>query len=291
MCNVHATFASCVSMPRSIDGRCGSVPHLAGAHILRPCARCSGFQLQLERSQRANDATARANAAAQSKRDEYEALLRAAQKKLNFQACSLSSAEAASAAAAAAAAATIAQLREQVAAQEEALRCSAGDTMGATDENLRLSTQLRACESRERGLREQMLREQMLLREQVAGMERGLREQVVELQQHVVQATADLIDERQAHRLLHDELAESERSLGGAALFWAACYDQAFSVVDTGALDARVRGDTLGARCSSSHGECSKGSFSTTGARQQSQPPRLHILSASLHSSDSGEEW
>ena len=172
------------------------------------------------------------------------------------------------------------------------MRRSAGDAMSATDDNLRLSTQLRACESRERGLREQMLREQMLLREQVAGMERGLREQVVELQQQVVQATADLIDERQAHRLLHDELAESERSLGGAALFWAACYDQAFSVVDTGALDARaVRGETL-SRCSS-HGVCcnGSGSFSNTSSTQQFQPLRPHILSPSLHSSDSGEEW
>jgi hypothetical protein len=278
---------------RSVPHLAGrSVPHLAGAPILRPCARCSGFQLQLERSQRANDATARANAAAQAKRDEYEALLRAAQKKLDVQACSLCSAAAASTAAAVAAAATIAQLQQQVAAQEEALRRSAGDAMSATDDNLRLSTQLRACESRERGLREQMLREQMLLREQVAGMERGLREQVVELQQQVVQATADLIDERQAHRLLHDELAESERSLGGAALFWAACYDQAFSVVDTGALDARaVRGETL-SRCSS-HGVCcnGSGSFSNTSSTQQFQPLRPHILSPSLHSSDSGEEW
>jgi len=265
-------------MPYNVGSPVMRPPHSVGSPILRPCARCSGLQLQLERSQRANDATARANAAAQLKRDEYEALWRAAQKKLDFQAGSVSSAAAASAAAAATAAATIALLQEQVAAQQD-----------ATDENLRLSAQLHACESRERGLREQMLREQMLLREQVTGMERGLHEQVVELQQRVVRATADLIHERQAHRLLHDELAESERSLGGAALFWAACYDQAFSVVDAGALDARVRGGTATPR--RSHGECSSGSFSNAGSRQQAQPSRPHILSATLHSSDSGEEW
>ena len=267
------------------------MPHIKGAHILRPCARCTGFQQQLERSQRANEATARAYAAAQAKRDEYEALLQAAQKKLDVQACSFSSAAAANSAAAAAAAATIAQLQEQVAAQEEALRRSAGEAKRAADENLRLSTQLRACESRERGLREQMLREQMLLRERVAEMERGLREQVVELQQQAAQASADLMDARQAHRVthrvLHGELAESERRLGGAALFWAACYDQAFPLADAGALgldDGRARLDTRAARCS--HGERSNGSFASTGSRQ-----RPHILSASLYSSDSGEEW
>ena len=277
------------SMPQ-LD-RARSMPHIKGAHILRPCARCTGFQQQLERSQRANEATARAYAAAQAKRDEYEALLQAAQKKLDVQACSFSSAAAANSAAAAAAAATIAQLQEQVAAQEEALRRSAGEAKRAADENLRLSTQLRACESRERGLREQMLREQMLLRERVAEMERGLREQVVELQQQAAQASADLMDARQAHRVthrvLHGELAESERRLGGAALFWAACYDQAFPLADAGALgldDGRARLDTRLARCS--HGERSNGSFASTGSRQ-----RPHILSASLYSSDSGEEW
>ena len=120
-------------------------------------------------------------------------------------------------------------------------------------------------------------------------MERGLREQVVELQHQAAQASADLMDTRQAHsvthRVLHGELAESERSLGGAALFWAACYDQAFPL--TGALgldDGRARLDTRAARCS--HGERSNGSFASTGSRQ-----RPHILSASLYSSDSGEEW
>ena len=71
------------SMPQ-LD-RARSMPHIKGAHILRPCARCTGFQQQLERSQRANEATARAYAAAQAKRDEYEALLQAAQKKLDVQ--------------------------------------------------------------------------------------------------------------------------------------------------------------------------------------------------------------
>ena len=80
------------SMPQ-LD-RARSMPHIKGAHILRPCARCTGFQQQLERSQRANEATARAYAAAQAKRDEYEALLQAAQKKLDVQACSFSSAAA-----------------------------------------------------------------------------------------------------------------------------------------------------------------------------------------------------
>ena len=184
-----------------------------------PCTRCSGLQLQLQRSQRANTATARANAAAQSKRDEYECTARLLQKKLHFQA------------------ATIALLQEQVAAQEEALRRSADKAMGTADDNLRLRTQLHACESREC----------------------GLLKQVAALQEHFVRATANLIDERQAHRLLHDELAESERSLGGAALFWAACYDQAVPIVDGFSRHRRVCGGTL--RSEDASGQELSGSF------------------------------
>lgn len=133
----------------------------------------------------------------QSQRDDHERAARALQKKVHAQAHGLSTA-----------AATIAQLQEQLATQAAALRVSDAD-------NERLSAELSELEWASEG------------------RETGLQERVAELEQHLEDCTAQLAatgGELQntlvALRVLHPELEESERSLGGAARFWADCYAQ-----------------------------------------------------------------
>ena len=65
------------------------------------------------------------------------------------------------------------------------------------------------------------------------------------MQRRLVQAATQLVDQQRAHQALEQLLAESRSRLGGAARFWASCYEQAMPLEEgaTPTVEPRERGD------------------------------------------------
>lgn len=106
----------------------------------------------------------------------------------------------------------LAQMQERLTAQEEARRRAELEAEACAEQNTALTAQLKASRERECGLELELQRSQEL---------------EVTLQRKLVRAAARLVEQSRTQDAFEQRLADTSRTLGGAARFWAAAYENA----------------------------------------------------------------
>tara|TARA_B110001452_G_scaffold78730_1_gene64261 strand:- start:2148 stop:2798 length:651 start_codon:yes stop_codon:yes gene_type:complete len=161
------------------------------------CPRCDSLRFALDRTE--------------TQRDEHEHASRELQARLLSQKHSLQVATAA-----------LAELQDRLTAQEEARRRAEQEAVACAEQNATLAAQLEASRERERGLEMELQQSQAL---------------EVTLQKRLVRAAARLVEQSRTQDAMEQHLADTSRTLGGAARFWAAAYENAAPALEAPRLE------------------------------------------------------